>query len=101
MTSANPSHLYLVAYDVRDDRRLRRVYRTMRGYGRPAQYSVFLCVLSDTQREMMISDLLSEIEPQRDRIMLVHLGPAGDAAYRRIRFLGRSLPLPPTGPTIV
>ena len=40
---------YLVAYDIRDDRRLRSIAVCTEGYGNAIQYSVFVCDLSDTR----------------------------------------------------
>ena len=37
---------YLVAYDIRDPRRLREVHRIVKGYGVSLQYSVFVCDLT-------------------------------------------------------
>lgn len=37
---------YLVCYDICDDKRLRKVFRTMRGFGDHLQYSVFECQLT-------------------------------------------------------
>ena len=39
---------YLVTYDVANDYRLRRVHKTMRGFGDHLQYSVFECQLTRT-----------------------------------------------------
>jgi len=33
--------LYLVCYDIRDDKRWRRLYKAMKGYGEWLQLSVF------------------------------------------------------------
>ena len=46
---------YLVCYDISDDKRLRKVFKTMRGYGDHLQYSVFEChsrraIWSDARR---------------------------------------------------
>jgi len=41
--SRTPIRHYLVAYDVRQPRRLRRVHRVLKARGLPVQYSVFLC----------------------------------------------------------
>ena len=40
---------YLVAYDIREDRRLRNVATCMEGYGDRIQYSVFVCDLSEEE----------------------------------------------------
>ena len=40
---------YLVAYDIRDDRRLRMIAGCMEGYGTRIQYSVFVYDLSSRE----------------------------------------------------
>ncbi|MDD4792699.1 MAG: CRISPR-associated endonuclease Cas2, partial [Firmicutes bacterium] len=37
---------FIVCYDISDPKRLRKMYRTMRGFGDPLQKSVFTCDLS-------------------------------------------------------
>jgi len=50
-------HLYLVTYDIRDDKRLRRVFKTMKGFGEWLQLSVFQCRLSRRRHaEMLLAD---------------------------------------------
>jgi hypothetical protein len=39
---------YLICYDICADKRLRKVFQTMRGYGDHLQYSVFECQLTAT-----------------------------------------------------
>lgn len=39
---ANRPQLHLVAYDIADPRRLKRVHRCLKGWGIPLQYSVWL-----------------------------------------------------------
>ena len=51
---------YLVCYDICDDKRLRRVFKTMRGYGDHLQYSVFECQLTATELVRLRAEL-SEI----------------------------------------
>ena len=43
-------NVYLVTYDIRDDRRLRAVFKVMSGFGQHVQYSVFRCELSPANR---------------------------------------------------
>ena len=38
--------VYLVTYDIRDDKRLRKVFKTLRNWGDHLQYSVFECQLN-------------------------------------------------------
>ena len=37
---------YLITYDICEDKRLRKVFNTIRGYGDHLQYSVFECQLT-------------------------------------------------------
>ena len=39
---------YLICYDICDDKRLRKVFQVMRGYGDHLQYSVFECQLKES-----------------------------------------------------
>jgi CRISPR-associated protein Cas2 len=95
-------HRYLVAYDVTEPRRLRRVYKKMCGYGDPVQYSVFSCDLSDVERTLMkqaIADLMNLAE---DRLMIADLGPVNGRAASAIDFLGATWePLPDAEALIV
>ena len=37
---------YLISYDISNDKRLRNVFKLMRGYGDHLQYSIFECQLT-------------------------------------------------------
>ena len=80
--------VYLVCYDVADEKRLRKVYKKMRGFGDPMQYSVFRCELSPTERQVMKEALWSILNWEHDRVMLVDLGPIGGPGGRVRRVLG-------------
>jgi CRISPR-associated protein Cas2 len=81
---------YLVAYDISDPKRLRRVHRTMRGYGDALQLSVFRCQLSATERILMIEALTKVINTREDQILIVNLGPAEQRGANSIETLGRA-----------
>jgi CRISPR-associated protein Cas2 len=82
---------YIVCYDIADPGRLRRVHRTVRGYGEPLQYSVFRCDLSDAQCVLLIEALTPIINHREDQVMLVRLGPADGRAGESIQTIGRAL----------
>jgi CRISPR-associated protein Cas2 len=90
---------YLVAYDIRDDRRLRRVAVCMEGYGTRVQYSVFVSDLSDRELILMRGDLESLMKHSEDSVMIVNLGQAGDSA--QFQFLGQRERLPASSAVIV
>lgn len=66
---------YIVAYDIRDPARLRRVHKTLRNYGDPLQYSVFACQLSTLDQASLESELCEIIHHEKDQVMFLRLGP--------------------------
>ncbi|GIX35813.1 MAG: CRISPR-associated endoribonuclease Cas2 [Lysobacteraceae bacterium] len=79
-------HLYLVAYDIRDARRWRRVFRLLKGYGEWLQLSVFQCRLSRRRHAELLELLDGLLAPQSDALMVVDLGPA-DGVRPRVKVL--------------
>lgn len=90
---------YLVAYDIREDRRLRNVATCMEGYGTRIQYSVFICDLSDQEAVLMRGDVEIRMRPSEDSVMIIDLGQAGDSS--RFLFLGHHEKLPSSSAVIV
>lgn len=75
----------LVAYDITDDKRLRKVMRTCLDYGDRVQYSVYAVQVSDRDLAILKERLLRHIVPGEDRVMFVRLGPVardGEAPHR-------------------
>ncbi len=79
---------FVVCYDIRDEARLRKTYKTMLGYGDPLQYSVFLCELSRAERVLMETALRKVVSLREDSVIVIDLGPARGVAARRIVELG-------------
>lgn len=82
---------YIVSYDICDARRLRRVHRTMRGFGEALQYSVFRCDLSPAERVLLIEALTKVINQREDQVMLINLGPKDGRVEERVETVGRAL----------
>jgi CRISPR-associated protein Cas2 len=81
--------LYVVTYDIADERRWRRVFRTMRGYGRWLQLSVFQCRLTARRRAELAARLDALIHHASDHVLILDLGPA-DKVEPRVESLGKS-----------
>jgi len=64
---------YLVAYDIRDDRRLRMIAGCMEGYGTRIQYSVFICDLSERELFVMRGDIEARMKMSEDSVMVIDL----------------------------
>jgi CRISPR-associated protein Cas2 len=50
---------YLLTYDIREPRRLRRVHQVAKDFGDPLQYSVFVCDLTEIELLDLKSEFLS------------------------------------------
>jgi CRISPR-associated protein Cas2 len=81
-------HLYVVAYDIRDERRWRRVFRMMKAYGEWMQLSVFQCRLTAQQHAELVALLDGIIHHNHDHVILMDLGPA-ERVSPRVVSLGR------------
>ncbi len=81
--------IYLVCYDISDAKRLKRVYKAMRGFGDHLQLSVFRCELSPRERVEMIAAVTPLIDHEDDQVLIVDIGPADGRAEGAFAALGR------------
>ena len=80
---------YLVCYDICEDKRLRRVFKTMRSWGDHIQFSVFECQLTSADLVRLRAELAAIIHRDEDQILFVQLGPAEGRGERVITALGK------------
>lgn len=66
-------HLHLLAYDIADPQRLVRVHRSVRAYGLPLQYSVFIIPGTNATLDALLAELAGIIEPTEDDIRVYPL----------------------------
>jgi CRISPR-associated protein Cas2 len=92
---------YLVCYDISDQKRWRRVFKTIKGYGEHWQYSVFFCVLKDIDRVRMQSELETELNLKADQCIIIDLGADEESAREAVAVLGESLPQAQSGVVVV
>ena len=90
---------YLIAYDIADPKRLRRVIKVMEGAGQRLQYSVFLCDLSGVELAEWDEAMRSVVELAEDSIVRIDLGPSNKPA--QVWTMGTPRTLPFSGPLIV
>lgn len=91
---------YLVAYDIRDDRRLRHTRRVMMGFGDPMQFSGFLCDLSNRERVLLRTALAGVIDHRADSIIIIDLGAVVSRLEDRWERMGVG-PLPPERTAVI
>jgi CRISPR-associated protein Cas2 len=67
------SKWYLVCYDIRNAKRLRKVAKHLEGYGSRLQYSVFRCWLSFQQMQRLKWELTKSMVEAEDDVMFIPL----------------------------
>lgn len=80
---------FVVSYDISDPKRLRKVFRTLRGYGDHLQLSVFRCELSQRELVELRTALAEIIHYGEDQVLFVDVGPAEGRGSVSIASLGR------------
>ncbi|MCF6285315.1 MAG: CRISPR-associated endonuclease Cas2 [Candidatus Hydrogenedentes bacterium] len=84
----------LITYDVSNDKRLRKIFTLLRGYGEHVQYSVFLCQLTDKDLVVLSEKIKDCIHSSEDQVILIKLGSVGgkrDAMPDHWTVFGRTL----------
>jgi CRISPR-associated protein Cas2 len=68
---------YLICYDITNDRRRDRVSRLLEGYGMRVQKSVFECVLTPDQYELLQKRFQTKryLNPNEDQLRFYPLSP--------------------------
>jgi len=77
--------LYIAAYDIRDNKRLRLALRVLRGYASGGQKSVFECFLTPAEKKHLLDEIAQVIAPE-DRFFLLRLD-----ARSRVITLGKAV----------
>ena len=78
--------LYIVAYDIPDDRRRNKMHKKLRDFGFAVQYSVFECFLHPKQRKLLQSSVEKIADKEED---IVAIWGLGDCCADRCTILGK------------
>ena len=92
---------YLVSYDISDAKRLRQVHKTIKDFGWPMQYSVFICDLDAVEMLMLKQAVADIIHHGEDAVAFISLGPPASRGRECFDFMGARTSLPTSGPTII
>lgn len=65
----------LVCYDVRDEKRYRKLFKIVKGAGEAVQYSIFRCRLDDLETERLRWRLSKVMAPE-DSLLIIDLCPS-------------------------
>ncbi len=83
-------HLYIVTYDIGDQKRWRRMFNIMNGYGQWLQLSVFQCRMTRQRHAELIALVDGIIHHGEDHVLLIDVGPA-EHVDPRVVSLGKDI----------
>ena len=93
---------YILCYDVRDDRRLRRTAKVAERWGDRIQYSVFVCDLTSVERARLEAELRGVVDLRVDLAFLIDIGAPGRSSERRFHWVTPPMAFPdPSVATVV
>jgi CRISPR-associated protein Cas2 len=90
---------YLWSYDISDDKRRDKVFKTLCDHGEHVQFSVFFCELSTRELIELRSTLDAELHHGEDQLLILDLGPAARSLTECLEVLGK--PYKPPGRCLV
>lgn len=89
--------MYVVAYDIPDDRRRARIAKTLEGYGDRLQYSVFVVVARPAKLVRLRDSLAAKVVPREDSIAFFDLGMHDEKRLERaVTFIGQKRDVTPS-----
>jgi CRISPR-associated protein Cas2 len=91
---------FLLTYDIREPKRLRRVHKVAQDFGTPLQYSVFVCDLTGIELVDLKRALLRAVKTDEDSVSIFDLGPPKSRGLTCVEFIGTRRPLPDDGATV-
>lgn len=92
---------FVVAYDIREPNRLRRVHDVVAGHGYAMQYSVFVCDLNPREKLGLKSALRDVMDQRVDSVAIIDLGEPETRGVEAFEFMGSRQVLPPAGGAMI
>lgn len=93
-------HLFIVTYDVSDDKRWRRLFKLMHGYGEWLQLSVFQCRLTRSRQVELMGLIEAILHRDEDHLLMLDIGPA-ENVQPRVFSVGKAFAPVQRAPVIV
>ena len=83
--------LYVIAYDIPNDRRRTKVHKTLCGFGEWTQYSLFECFLEAKELVQLRAKLQALLDPDQDSVRLY---PLSAECCEKVETIGSPAPAP-------
>lgn len=85
--------LYVIAYDIPNDRRRTKVHKALCGFGEWTQYSLFECFLDARELVQLRAKLHALLEPNEDSVRIY---PLSADCRKAVETVGGTPPAPKT-----
>ncbi len=93
-------HIYIISYDIRDQKRWKKIHKTLKGFGEWLQLSVFQCRLGKMSA-LRLEAALSEIMNQKeDHLLIIDIGQA-ESVMPKVHSIGKLFEPIQRRPTII
>lgn len=83
--------LYIIAYDISDDKRRTKVHKILSGFGKWTQYSLFECFLTAKQKLLLQHKLSKHLRPEEDSVRFYYVC---EGCLRKVETVGGQKPEP-------
>ena len=87
------STLYVVAYDIQDDKRRTKIHKVLKGFGQWTEFSLFECFLTKKEVLQMRARLDKHLDPRSDKVRIYTIC---DACLGKIETVGIPEPVEDT-----
>jgi len=94
-------NIYMVCYDITDPVRWRKIFKIMKGFGDPIQFSVFRCALEPETHLLMVAELKAHMNQAEDKVLIINVGPLNARGDQAITILGKPIQDVVRGPIIM
>jgi CRISPR-associated protein Cas2 len=94
LSSSSQTTLYVIAYDIPDDKRRTRVHKVLHGFGRWTEFSLFECFLTKKELLQLRARLDKHLDASQDRVRIYTLCAACRGQFDTV---GLPLPVEETG----
>lgn len=81
--------LYIIAYDISNDKRRSKVHKALSGFGEWTQFSLFECFLTDKDLVQLRAKLDDSIDPEHDSVRFY---PICEGCQKSVQTIGSPAP---------
>lgn len=92
---------FLIAYDIRSDKRRIKICDCLQACGHRIQYSVFLVDLQPARERRLVMQLENIIDSKEDSILICDIGLLKTAEKCKMTYLGTHTVIDDLGPLII